>query len=181
MCPHMPVYKLIRCCTICNIVWLSLMRVTDWLNILTWLKHNLECSPPQSCGGGTLIATDKMFSLGGNFSCKQMATWACDTIASKWMFTALDRALAVYCAQSTIDTHCTTRNLKKIPAKKNTELCEFLLVMQKPGKAMGSHKIEQMATLLSGTSRHVPSILGLKFYLLVLMNSVIWLVNLSER
>ena len=40
------------------------------------------------------------------------------------------------------------------------ELCEFLQVMQKPGKAMGSHIISQMATLLSGTSRNVPSILG---------------------
>ena len=31
--------------TKCYIVWLSLMRVTDWLNTLTWLQQNLVCSP----------------------------------------------------------------------------------------------------------------------------------------
>ena len=44
-----------------HIVWLSLVRVTDWLNTLTWLQHNLVCSPPQSCGGGILIDTTKCF------------------------------------------------------------------------------------------------------------------------
>ena len=43
------------------IIWLSLIRVTDWLNTVTWLKHNSVCSPPQSCGGGTLIDTTKCF------------------------------------------------------------------------------------------------------------------------
>ena len=58
----------------CYIVWLSLMRVTDWLNTVTWLTNISVCCPPQSCGGGTLL-----FPL---LSRKQMAKWACDTIAS---------------------------------------------------------------------------------------------------
>ena len=68
------------------------------------------------------------------------------------------RALAFYCAHSTMDTrctaahstmdtHCTAHNLNKIPAEKNTEFCKFLRAMPKPGKAtgargaMGSHTI----------------------------------------
>ena len=35
-----------------------------------------------------------------------MAKWACDTIISKCMLTVLDCALAVYCAHSTLYTHC---------------------------------------------------------------------------
>ena len=100
------------------IVWLSLMRVTDWLNTLTWLKHNLECSPPQSCGGGTLIDT-KCFYSGKIFHANKWQNELAILSLQKCMLTALDRALAVYCAHSTIDTHCTARNLKKIPAEKN--------------------------------------------------------------
>ena len=59
------------------------------------------------------------------------------------------RALAFYCAHSTMDTrctaahstmdtHCTAHNLKKIPAEKNTEFGKFLRAMPKPGKAMGA-------------------------------------------
>ena len=61
------------------------------------------------------------------------------------------RALAFYCAHSTMDTrctaahstmdmHCTAHNLKEIPAEKNTEFCKFLRAasMPKPGKAMGA-------------------------------------------
>ena len=68
--------------TWCNIVWLSLMRVTDWLNTVTWLTNISVCCPPQSCGEGTLLdgaRYHKMFPL---LSRKQMAKWACDTIAS---------------------------------------------------------------------------------------------------
>ena len=65
----------------------------------------------------------KMFSLRENFSRKQMAKWACDTIASNMYVDRPYRALAVYCAHSTMDarctaahstmdTHCTARNLK---------------------------------------------------------------------
>ena len=69
--------------TFYNIVWLSLMQVTDWLTTLTWLKHNLECSPSPELRRGNIDRYHKMFSLGENFSRKQMATWACATIASK--------------------------------------------------------------------------------------------------
>ena len=31
-----------------NIIWLSLIRVTDWLNTVTWLRHNSVYSPPRS-------------------------------------------------------------------------------------------------------------------------------------
>ena len=53
--------------TLHYIIWLSLIRVNDWLNTVTWLKHNSVCSPPQSCGGGTLIDTTKCFHSGKNF------------------------------------------------------------------------------------------------------------------
>ena len=76
------------------------------------------------------------------FARKQMANELAILSFQTCMLTALDRALAVFSAHSTIDTHCTARNLKKIPAgkKKNTER-KFLQVMQKMGKAMGSHTI----------------------------------------
>ena len=72
------------------------------------------------------------------------------------------RALAFYCAHSTMDTRCTAahstmdtrctaahstmdthgtaHNLKEIPAEKNTEFCKFLRAtsMPKRGKAMGA-------------------------------------------
>ena len=86
-----------------NIVWLSLMRVTDWLNTLTWLQHNLVCSPPQSCGGGTLIDTTICFHLGKFFHANKWQNELAILSLKKCMLTALDRALAVYCAYSTID------------------------------------------------------------------------------
>ena len=101
------------------IVWLSLMRVTDWLNTLTWLQHNLVCSLPQGCGGGTLIDTTKCFHLGKFFHANKWQNELAILSLQKCMLTALDRALAVYCAHSTIDTHCTARNLKKISTEKN--------------------------------------------------------------
>ena len=63
-----------------------------------------------------------------------------------------NRALAFYCAHSTMDTlcmaahstmdtHCTAHNLKEIPAEKNAEFCKFLQAMPNPGKAVGSHTI----------------------------------------
>ena len=103
-----------------NIVWLSLMRVTDWLNTVTWLTNISVCCPPQSCGEGTLLDTTKCFhSFHANKWQNELAILSLQTC----MLTALDRALAVYCAHSTINTHCTARNLKKIPAgeKKNWE------------------------------------------------------------
>ena len=53
------------------------------------------------------------------------------------MLTALDCALAVYCAHSTLDTHCTAR--KKIPAELNcVNFYDFYkYFMQEPGRAMG--------------------------------------------
>ena len=50
-----------------NIIWFSPIRVTDWLNTVAWLKHNLVCSPPQSCWGGTLIDATKCFHSGEIF------------------------------------------------------------------------------------------------------------------
>ena len=62
------------------------------------------------------------------------------------------RALAFYCAHSTMDTrctaahstmdtHCTAHNLKEIPAEKNTEFCKFLRAtstsMPKPARQWG--------------------------------------------
>ena len=41
------------------------------------------------------------------FSRKQMANWACDTIASNMYVDRPSRALAFYCAHSTMDTRCT--------------------------------------------------------------------------
>ena len=82
-----------------NIVWLSLMRVTDWLNTLTWLQQNLGCSPPQSCGGGTLIDTTKCFYSGEIFHANKWQNELANILSlQKCMLTALDRALAVYCA-----------------------------------------------------------------------------------
>ena len=76
------------------------------------------------------------------FSRKQTANWACDTIASNMYVDRPSRALAFYCAHSTMDTrctvahstmdtHCTAHNLKEIPAEKNTEFCKFLRAMPK--------------------------------------------------
>ena len=95
----------------------------------------------------------KMFSLRENFSRKKIAKWACDNIASNMYVDRPYRALAVYCAHSTMDTHCTAAHstmdthctavqLKGNPRwKKNTEFCKFLQAMPKPGKVMGSHTI----------------------------------------
>ena len=98
-------------------IWLSVIRVTDWLNTVTWLKHNSVCSPPQSCGGGTLIDTTKCFYLGKIFHANKWQNELAILSFQKCMLTALDRALAVYCAHSTLDTHCTAR--KKTPAALN--------------------------------------------------------------
>ena len=105
-----------------NIIWLSLIRVTDWLNTVTWLKHNSVCSPPQSCGGGTLIDTTKMYSLGENFSRKQMAKWARDTIVSKmYVDRPWSRAGCLLRTQYTrYALHCAQEN------PRCAELCEFL-------------------------------------------------------
>ena len=51
-----------------NIVWLSLIWDTDWLNTVTWLTNISVCCPPQSCGGGTLIDTTKCFHSGKIFT-----------------------------------------------------------------------------------------------------------------
>ena len=72
---------------------------------------------PRSCGGGTLIDTK-------TFARKQMANELAILSFQTCMLTALDRALAVFSAHSTIDTHCTARNLKKIPAGKKKILRE---------------------------------------------------------
>ena len=90
------------------IVWLSLMRVTDWLNTVTWLTNISVCCPPQSCGGGTLIDTTKGFH---SFHANKMAKWACDTIASNMYVDRPWPRAGCFCAHSTIDTHCTARNL----------------------------------------------------------------------
>ena len=45
-----------------NIVWLSLIWDTDWLNTVTWSTNISVCCPPQSCGGGTLIDTTHFFT-----------------------------------------------------------------------------------------------------------------------
>ena len=81
------------CTPLCNIVWLSLMRVTDWLNTVTWLTNISVCCPPQSCGGGTLIDTTKCFhSFHANKWQNELAILSPQTC----MLTALDRALAVF-------------------------------------------------------------------------------------
>ena len=108
-------------------IWLSLIRVTDWLNTVTWFKHNSVCSPPQSCRGGTLIDTTKCFHA--NKWQNELAILS----FQKCMLTALNRALAVYCAHSTIDTHCTARNLKKIPAELASYVNFYKYFLQKPG------------------------------------------------
>ena len=86
------------------IIWLSVIQSTNWLNTATWLKHNSVCSPPQSCGGGTLIDTTKCFHSGKNFHANKWQNELAILSFQKCMLTALDRALAVYCAHSTIDT-----------------------------------------------------------------------------
>ena len=139
-----------------NVIWLSLIRVTDWLNTVTWLKHNSVCSSralPRAEARAAEedidrlydIDTTKCFHSGKIFHANKWQNELAILSFQRCMLTTLDRALAVYCAHSTIDTHCTARNLKKIPAEKNycAILCDFqfLQVMQKPGKAMGSHII----------------------------------------
>ena len=58
------------------------------------------------------------------------------------------RALAFYCAHSTMDTrctaahstmdtHCTVHNLKEIPAEKNTEFCKFSASYAEAGQGNG--------------------------------------------
>ena len=50
------------------------------------------------------------------------------------MLTALDRALAVYCAHSRLDTHCTAR--KKTPAVNNISMISTSILyagQQEPG------------------------------------------------
>ena len=111
--------------TLRYIVWLSLMRVTDWLNTVTWLTNISVCCPPQSCRGGTLLDTTKCFhSFHANKWQNELQT--CMLTAKD----AFDRALAVYCAHSTINTHCTARNLKKIPAGGKKTERKFLQVLQ---------------------------------------------------
>ena len=66
-----------------------------------------------------------------------MAKWACDTIASKmYVDHPWPRAGCLLHAQyNRYALHCT--QLKENPhKKKNTELCKFLQVMQKPDKAI---------------------------------------------
>ena len=64
-------------------------------------------------------------------------------LAAQWLFYCAHSTMDTRCtaAHSTMDTHCTAHNLKEIPAEKNTEFCQFLRAMPKPGKAMGSHTI----------------------------------------
>ena len=57
------------------IVWLSLIWDTDWLNTVTWLTNISVCSLPRA-------AEEEHWSIPQQFSRKQMANWACDTIAS---------------------------------------------------------------------------------------------------
>ena len=75
--------------TLYYIIWLSLIQVTDWLNTVTWFKHRFSMFPSPKL---RIDRYHKMFSLGENFSRKQMAKWACDNIVSKCMLTALDCA-----------------------------------------------------------------------------------------
>ena len=90
-------------------------------------KHFSNVALPRAARRRNIDRYHKMFPLRDNFSRKQMAKWACDTIASNMYVDRPYRALAVYCAHSTIDTHCTAAhstmdthctacNLKKIPA-----------------------------------------------------------------
>ena len=88
------------------------MRVTDWLNTVMWLTNISVCSL-------SAAAEEEHWSIPTEckiFARKQMAKWACDTIVSKlYVHRPWPRA-GCFCAHSTIDTHCTARNLKKIPA-----------------------------------------------------------------
>ena len=97
------------------------MRVTDWLNTVAWLTNISVCCPPQSCGGGTLLDTTKCFH---SFHAKKWQNELAILSLQTCMLTALDRALSVYCAHSTINTHCTARNLKIIPAGGKKKLRE---------------------------------------------------------
>ena len=155
-------------CTLQYIIWLSLMRVTDWLNILTWLKHNsVSMSPSPELRRGDIDRYHKMFSLWEIFSRKQMAKWACDTIASKMYVDRLwprDGCL-LHTQYNRYALHCA--QLKENPRwKKLLSYVNFYkYFMQKPGKAMGSHIIEHMATLLSGTYHEMFLVSwGLKLY-----------------
>ena len=89
------------------------MRVTDWLNTVTWLTNISVCCPPPELRRRNIDRYHKMFPL---LSRKQMAKWAYDTIASNMYVDRPWPRAGCFCAHSTIDTHCTARNLKKIPA-----------------------------------------------------------------
>ena len=89
------------------------MRVTDWLNTVTWLTNISVCCPPPELRRRNIDRYHKMFPL---LSRKQMAKWACDTIASNMYVDRLWPRAGCFCAHNTIDTHCTARNFKKIPA-----------------------------------------------------------------
>ena len=103
----LPVYCVCLCLQVYGFQQTVILRVTDWLNTLTWLQHNLVCSSPQSCGGGTLIDTTKCFHSGKKCSRKQMAKWACDTIASNMCWPPLLRAGCLLRAQYNRYTlHC---------------------------------------------------------------------------
>ena len=78
-----------------NIVWLSLMRVTDWLNTVTWLTNISVCCPPRAaeeehCSIPQYVSTPFTQTNDKN----ELAILSLQTC----MLTALDRALAVYCA-----------------------------------------------------------------------------------
>ena len=111
-----------RCLSFNYIIWLSLIRVTDWLNTVMWLKHNSVCSPPQSCGGGTLIDTTNCFYSGKLFTQKNgIMSLRYYRLNKMYVARPWQRAgcLLRMHAHSAIDTHCTAR--KKTPA----ELCDF--------------------------------------------------------
>ena len=114
--------------------------------------HSRDCNiiqyvplPRAAEGDIDRFDTTKCLDLGKNFHANKL--WQNELAIlslQKCMLTALARALAVYCAHSTIDTHCTACNLKTIPAgeKKILSYVNFYkYFMQKPGKAMGSHII----------------------------------------
>ena len=75
---------------IVNIVWLSLIWDTDWLNTVTWLTNISVCCPPQSCcGGGTLIDTTKCFHSGKIFHANKLQNGLAILSLQTCMLTAL--------------------------------------------------------------------------------------------
>ena len=64
---------------------------------------------------GNIDRYHKIFSLGEKFHANKWQNELAILLFQKCMLTALDRVLAVYCAQCTLDTHYTVRKKNPVP------------------------------------------------------------------